>query len=256
MKKEEGGFKFNEKAHRYTLDGKPLTGVTTVLSIISKPALIQWAANMAVGYIEERFKNIIFPSKETDGIEHVDCSYKELFELLKEAKTAHRRKKEEAADTGTLAHKWIEDWINGKNPPSDPLIDHMTCNFVKWAEENEVEFIEAEKKVYSRVHWYAGTLDFLCKINGRTYLGDLKTSSGIYDDYFFQTSAYQLALQELEPDLKIDGHVIINCTKEGKFNKKFSFDYEKNIPVFLGALTIYRRKGELEKANPWKKKRK
>ena len=237
--KKEGGFKFNEASHRYTLDGKPLTGVTTVLGVLAKPALIQWAANMATEYVRENLTDI----------ENLD-------EVLKIAKMAHRLKKEEAADTGTLAHRWIEDWINGKNPPSDPLIDHMTVNFVKWAEENEVEFIEAEKRVYSRIHWYAGTLDFLCKMNGKTYLGDLKTSSGIYDEYFFQTSAYQLALQEMEPDLKIDGHVIINCKKDGGFNKKFSFDHEKNVPVFLGALAIYRRKGELEKASPWKKKRK
>ena len=246
MEKEKKGFIFNEKAHRYYLDGKPLTGVTTILSVLAKPALIQWAANMAVTYIEENGQFI-----DVDPYLGILCTK----DLLKEAKTAHRRKKEEAADVGTLAHKWIEDWINGENPAPDPLTDHMTVNFVKWAEENDVEFIEAEKKVYSRTHWYAGTLDFLCKMNGKTYLGDFKTSNGIYDDYFYQTSAYQLALQELEPDLHIDGHVIINCKKDGGFNKKFSFDYEKNIPVFLGAIAIYRRKGELERENPWKKKK-
>jgi len=230
------GFQFNEGSHLYTLDGRPLTGVTTVLSVLAKPALIQWSANMATDYVRDNLTDL-----------------KDLEEVLAVAKTAHRLKKEKAADTGTLAHKWIEDWINGKNPEPNPLVDHMTVNFVRWAEENKVEFLASEKQVYSRTHWYAGTLDFICKIDGKTYLGDLKTSSGIYDEYFFQTSAYQLALQELEPDFKIDGHLIINCTKEGRFNKKFSFDYKKNIPAFLGALAIYRRKGELEKESTWKK---
>ena len=229
---------FNEKSHRYTIDGKPLTGVTTILSVMVKPALIQWAANMSVAYVKEHLTDL-----------------KDLDEVLKVAKTAHRLKKEEAADVGTIAHKWIEDWINGENPAPDPLVDHMTSNFVKWAEENKVEFIEAEKRVYSKVHWFAGTLDFLCKMNGKTYLGDLKTSSGIYDEYFYQTSAYQLALNEHDPDIKIDGHVIINCKKDGGFNKKFSFDYDKNIKAFMGALAIYRRKGELEREKPWKKKK-
>ena len=229
---------FNEKSHRYTIDGKPLTGVTTILSVMAKPALIQWAANMSVAYVKEHLTDL-----------------KDLDEVLKVAKTAHRLKKEEAADVGTIAHKWIEDWINGEKPKPDPLVDHMTSNFVKWAEENKVEFIEAEKRVYSKVHWFAGTLDFLCKMNGKTYLGDLKTSSGIYDEYFYQTSAYQLALNEHDPDIKIDGHVIINCKKDGGFNKKFSFDYDKNIKAFMGAIAIYRRKGELEREKPWKKKK-
>ena len=37
---------FDAKKHVHTLDGKNLTGVTTVLSVIAKPALIQWAADM------------------------------------------------------------------------------------------------------------------------------------------------------------------------------------------------------------------
>ena len=221
--------KFNEKAHRYTLDGKPLTGVTTILGVIAKPALIQWSANMAVDYL------IANPGD------------------YKGARKAYAIKRDAAADIGTIAHKWIEDWINGEKPKENPEVSHMTDNFVEWATDNEVEFLASEKIVYSKKHWFAGTLDFLCKIKGKTYLGDIKTSSGIYDEYFFQTSAYQLALQEHE-DIKIDGHVIVNCKKDGGFNKKFSFDYDKNIKAFLGALDIYRRKGELERANPWKKK--
>ena len=32
--------KFEPKLHAYTLDDKPITGVTTILKIIAKPALI------------------------------------------------------------------------------------------------------------------------------------------------------------------------------------------------------------------------
>ena len=44
--------KFNEEKHLYTLDDKPVTGVTTILKTIAKPQLIQWAANEAVNYIK------------------------------------------------------------------------------------------------------------------------------------------------------------------------------------------------------------
>src|SRR5258708_6237488 len=105
------GFAFDEANHIYALDGKPLTGVTTILQVISKPALIQWAANMACDHLENQFKNIVFPSKDGDGIEHMDISYQGLFDLVKEARIAHRKKKEGAADVGTKAHDWIERYV-------------------------------------------------------------------------------------------------------------------------------------------------
>ena len=43
-------FTFDEKRHRYYLDGKAMTGCTTVLGVIAKPALIQWAADKAAAY--------------------------------------------------------------------------------------------------------------------------------------------------------------------------------------------------------------
>ena len=41
-------FVFDEKEHAYFLNGKPMLGCTSVLGVIAKPALIQWAANEAV----------------------------------------------------------------------------------------------------------------------------------------------------------------------------------------------------------------
>ena len=40
-------FIYKDSNHSYTLDGKRLTGVTTILGVIAKPALIGWAARMA-----------------------------------------------------------------------------------------------------------------------------------------------------------------------------------------------------------------
>ncbi len=78
-------YNFDDKKHIHTLDGIPLHGVTTVLSVISKPQLIQWSANMAVDFLKDRRLQLkdsiaIFPEEE------------EL--LWKEARVAHRIKKE------------------------------------------------------------------------------------------------------------------------------------------------------------------
>jgi hypothetical protein len=47
------GFVFDEKKHLYFYDGKPMTGCTTILGVLAKPALIPWAAKMAVEYIAQ-----------------------------------------------------------------------------------------------------------------------------------------------------------------------------------------------------------
>ena len=233
--------KFDEKLHLYTLDDKPITGVTTVLRTISKPQLIQWSANMAVEYIEKEVAKI--------GLESISDKWEEI---LKQAKTAHTRKANKAADIGSAAHSWCEQYINAKikgekEPERDEALVLMTDNFVKWTEENKVKFISAEQRVFSRRYWYAGTYDFDCEIDGKIYLGDLKTSSGIYPEMFFQTAAYQNAVQEMnEPNaVPIQGNIIVNCRKDGKFDCQMTEDYEQNLKAFMGALAIYRRWGEL-----------
>ena len=57
---------------------------------------------------------------------------------------------------------------------------------------------------------------------------------------FLQCAAYQLALQEQEPDTKIDGHIIVNTTKDGKFNTETHYDYEATKEGFLSCLKLYR----------------
>ena len=66
-------FTFNKEEHYYELDGKRMYGITTILGVIAKPALIQWAANMAVEYV----MNIA----EQDGKGNYTCND----EVLKEA---------------------------------------------------------------------------------------------------------------------------------------------------------------------------
>lgn len=221
---------FNEKNHRYTLDEKPVTGVTTILGVIAKPALINWSANMAVDYMCEHIGELLkFPINK----ENTD-------KILKEARKAHCMKRDKAADIGTIAHKQIENWING-----DPLdevdskVRKMVDNFIGWADKNKVEFLASEKQVYSEKNWFAGTYDFLCKIDGKTYLGDVKTSSGIYPEMFFQCAAYQICEEEME-EVKIDGCVIVNIRKDGTFEEKRSISNETNKEAFLAALKLYR----------------
>src|SRR3990167_9834053 len=227
-------FTFNEKEHLYELDGKPMTGVTTILKVIAKPALIQWAANMAVDFI-------IAESRDTDG------TYKVNDVILKEARTAHRKKKEDAADIGTSAHKWIENYI--KNPDEahwDKELAIITDKFVEWAEESKVKFLESEVRVYdsSPDMFYAGTLDFVAEIDGKKFIGDIKTGSGIYPEHFYQVAAYQNAWEKMGRE-KLDGAVIVNVTKKGELKVEYSYFFKEDFDAFKGALAIYRRQNKV-----------
>ena len=86
-------YTFNQEKHIHLLGDIPLHGVTSVLGVISKPALIQWSANMAVQYVKENLKDI-----------------SDLNEVLESAKSAHRKKKEQAGDWGTTLHLFINEW--------------------------------------------------------------------------------------------------------------------------------------------------
>lgn len=241
--------------HVYTLEDKPLYGITSVLGVIAKPALIQWAAKMAGEYIEQ---NCIFEQQRGDYylVSPAD---------LKEAVAAHRKKKEGAADVGTVAHKMVELFVNGNlnptieealngcledgkkyklTPEEESKVNVMFTNFKNWANDNQVKFIASEQKICSPTHWIAGTCDLIFEMKGKKYVGDVKTYSGIYDRTpFFQTAGYRLMLEE-NGETGFDGSCIIRLGKDGSFDTHVSYDYESDKRGFLAALTLFK---ELEK---------
>ena len=125
-------------------------------------------------------------------------------------------------------------------------LQKMAQNFINWAKKNKVKFLASEKRVYSEKYWFCGTYDFLCEIDKKIWLGDIKTSSGIYPDMFFQTAGYQICEEEMNPDLKIDGHIIVNIKKDGTINEKRSISNEDNKKAFLSALTLCRVINKIE----------
>lgn len=232
-------FTFDPVQHLYTLDGKPLQGVTTVLGVIAKPMLIQWAANMACDYIQTNADKV-----DIEAGFNLDVWEK----LIKEARTAHRKKKEKAGELGTEVHADIEVLIKKAIAHNKGRITtaHLESdkeqvkNFVKWAIENNVEFLASEQRMFSREMWTAGTADIICKIDGKLYVGDVKTSSGIYAEHFIQASAYAAMLTEIGAYKDFHGVIILNCRKDGGFEHKYNFDLEGNLKCFKSALTLYR----------------
>lgn len=223
-------YEFDVKNHVHKLDGKNLTGITTILSVINKPYLIQWSANMACEYVKENLRDL-----------------KDMDEVLENAKVAHTKKKEKAGGIGTKVHKAVENYINsGELKAEDKLVQKCLNNFISWAKEDKVEFVESEKNLYSRKYWLGGIVDFVCEIDGDIWIGDVKTSSGIYPENFLQMAGYQLMLEELGLYDNIKGHIVVNLRKDGNMEVKKNCEVDSHREAFLSALILYRSLNDIK----------
>lgn len=259
MKKElPAGFYFDEEKHKYYLDGKLMTGVTTCLGVLAKPALIQWAANLAAAEaflmeVDDLRRAEIRADIERMIAKHGKINAKACQELdalypeFKEARTASTKKKEAAGQHGTDTHLLVETYVNkclagGGAPVDDFDAPEIIQPFVKWSLENVQTFLFAERAMHDPKLFFAGTADFAyVGKDGKRYIGDFKTSSGIYGiDYWLQVCAYR-HLAECEGDQEYDGMTVVRIGKEdGSFEAHSLFDYEPYRDVFLSCVRIYR----------------
>lgn len=158
--------------------GEQFTSVTTILSVLSKPFLVKWAAKEAaqcavanLALINEMCKC----GRYTDAIDYI--------------KNASTRLTEESSDIGTKAHAWIEARINGVSGPPGGTPPHVK-HFESWCLVNKPEFILCESTIYNRTEGYAGTLDFMAQIDGEPWIVDVKTGKSIYPEVALQLAAY------------------------------------------------------------------
>ncbi len=245
---QTGEYRFNEKRHLHELlvDGewKPLTGCTTILSIIAKPALIQWSANTAVEYIKNKIDEVTY---NVDIWNYRPKMEEALPRILLEAKTAHVRKKEEAGQKGTDVHAEVEiivaDVIKRNNGVIAEGLRHhnpQVQDFINWATDYKVKFLESEKTLYSKSLFLGGIVDLVCEIDGEIYIADIKTGSGIYPEHFAQMAGYELMLKEMGFDRPVKGHIVLNLKKDGTFQEKRSISVEDAKDFFVACVQVYR----------------
>lgn len=176
------GLKFNERAHRYWLDGRPIPGVTTLIGKgLPKPAIPYWAAKQVAEYVADN----------PEGVNALrDAGRGPMVAALKEVPW---QKRDEAAIRGTDVHDLAERIIHGGQVDvPDHLLAHVE-GYAHFLDTFDVEPILTETPVASRAHWYAGKLDAVVRMGGQTWLLDWKTSKGVYGETALQTAAYARA---------------------------------------------------------------
>lgn len=214
---------FAEKDY-YLIEGKKYWRVTRVKSIINQPGLNAW--RMKVG--EKEAKKIMYARQNIGKKMH------KLFELILQG------------------HKINPDNYENKEIRTDldlfqQLIDNCLLN---------AECVE--QHLWSNKYGIAGTADYIGsykskdkylkrnvepKFSKKSFVvGDWKSSSGIYDDYWLQLAAYTKMFEEMT-DIRPDGAFIAQF-RDGKIKieEKTYEELMKYFIVMLHCIELYKFK--------------
>ncbi len=254
---------------------KALSGTTSVLNVIAKPALIQWAANMAVDHIVAGWKVTI-----GQDLDLLKAREQEFIDLCVEARTAHNKKKEVAAEAGHDAHALVEEYIKACINHNDGIPyalssmnimsrEPRVMEFAQWAMERHLEkkfrFLASEVPLADVKLAIAGTPDFIAEelkmradgqLEMMPMIGDLKTGSGVYDRVFFAQMACYGYMWMKRNKSRIAPSLLVVHAPSKKPNQAiatyYSDDFKGDWEAFQAALTLHRWKDNFVKPK-WNK---
>ena len=108
--------------------------------------------------------------------------------------------KNKSAEEGSMVHEAVQKLLVGEKVAVPKDIEPAVNKFLEFNQTKQIYFHPeyVERRIWSGLHKYAGTVDALATIDGKFGVLDIKTSTGFFPEYNLQTAAYTQALQELE----------------------------------------------------------
>lgn len=238
-------YRFDEAKHKHYINNREVTGTTSIVGVIDKPALIPWALNQAF----DKFKKFKFNPEKID-----------------EAKKAPNEKKMEAAHFGTIVHALCEHFnktgevieATDARLPQEVLEltkefterqlkkgEKLVQEYVDWFNKVGAKVLYVEQNVFSETMFVGGIFDLVLEIGGKIYLTDFKTSSGVYPSQFIQMGGYDLQLEEMMErgyveDFAVDGFIVIHLPRKGRCSVHIKEDTGLYRRAFRACLYIYR----------------
>jgi hypothetical protein len=223
-----------------------VTGITGMIDDGKSPRLMGWAVKQAMLKVEASIQ----PGVALDevGIQNV----------IKRGKGAHRSQSAKAANIGTLVHEWVEEHVDAQmegralpEMPKNKTLRGAAEAFLAWEATHEIEYLFAERMVYSVEHHFAGTTDIGARVDDVLTVVDIKTSAHLYEEFKLQTGSYLQALNE-EFEEQFVNRIILQLPKTGSnvhteydLNKMAQFEggssLEEDIEAFIAARALYRR---------------
>ncbi len=141
------------------------------------------------------------------------------------------------ATRGTYVHKAIELWFKGvlDFETVDEAVKPYLDSFIKFQEKAKIEPVILEERFADKNISFAGTVDIVGKVKGKTYLFDIKTGQK-QDSYNAQMAGYKKLLND--NDINIDGIYILDLKPAGCKVIKVE-NIEKYWGLFEGMLKVY-----------------
>ena len=229
------------RTYKVTDDGgeREYPSVTSILSIISKPALYGWyAKTTAEGYTALLQANEV---GDFGGLLAIEREKLPEFERL--AKGSGRSALRDAGDIGSRVHHWIE--CENTDRPLPDITEDMKPSleaYRAWKAQAGITIMSAEQVVYSHTYGFAGTLDALgVRSDGTRVLLYYKTTNGIYDETALQLAAYAMAEHEMSGGDLVDEAWVLRLPKDGQgFEaRKICNPVNVFLEAFLPELKLY-----------------
>lgn len=170
--------------HYYKLDGRSVSGVTTLIKGgLPKDALMYWSAREVAEYVADN-------PEDVDALRRMGRG--PMVSALKEVPW---QKRDTAAVRGTEVHSLAERLVHDEEVHIPDHLDGYVQACVQFLDDWQPKTLLAEVPVANRAHWWSGTLDYIGELpDGRRVLIDWKTTnSGIWPETAFQLSAYRNA---------------------------------------------------------------
>ncbi|WP_440102463.1 hypothetical protein [Glutamicibacter mishrai] len=195
---------FNEASHRYKLDNKPVTGVTTILGGgIPKPALIWWAPGVVAKWVTD-------PANADKLAELLAGDTEQSVKFLQ---TLPNKERDSAAERGTEVHDLAEKLATtGEVEAPEGLVGFIE-GYLDFLDRWQITPVLVEVVLGNREHWYSGKVDLLATspllmsaadiAAGKVIQIDLKTSKGVYFETALQTAAYSRAEFYMDGDKEV-----------------------------------------------------
>jgi hypothetical protein len=230
---------FDERKHKYSRNGTPMPGVTSILGILDKPALPWWGMTIGVQGVAKIYddrgpdvfenpQQILFEFTEQFGATREECfaltREQAVVKLLTSYKATVNHIKDAAGSRGTAAHDALEAYLkHGKAPDLRKLTPEAKGYLQSGAGfmiEMEPKSVGTEVMVWHPKLGYAGTFDLLAEFDddGVLTLADYKTSKRIYDTHLLQLAAYEGARRALglQP---VERLAVVHLTPDGEWDR-------------------------------------
>lgn len=141
-----------------------------------------------------------------------------FFEWLKKNGSDSDEIRDEAGRKGSRVHAMTERYDKGEEVSLLTEDGEIGMSLTEWAMfERYVEFrerfkptiLDIEMNMVSSKLGYAGTLDRIIELNGKTILLDIKTSGAVYPHYWLQLAAYERLVTEAKGYNPFDATAIL-----------------------------------------------